>query len=384
MRILIAPAAYKGTLSPLQACAAIAEGVRRRLPHAEIDLCPISDGGTGWLEVWKFHLGSAPTPLATLPKSVAARWMPQRLALMQTTVPDPLGRPISAEYLLADSVAILESALACGIHLLQSEALRPLEASTEGVGELLRAVDRPDVEAIWLGLGGTATTDGGTGALRALGFQFLAADGSLIPRGGGGLLTLARIEPPAQMPLQGKRLVLCADVRNPLCGEQGAARVFAPQKGANPQQVALLEAGLERLASVIRQQTGLDVAELPGAGAAGGLPVGFVAFMNATLVSGIEWLLQHVGWHERLRQADLLLTGEGQVDAQTLMGKGVGELVKHAVASGKPVRLVAGRLGAGAEALLELPGVQVVAAQQVAPDQPPSVAVATATAAILF
>mgnify|MGYP000666374184 CR=1 FL=1 len=268
--------------------------------------------------------------------------------------------------------------MACRLHLLEPGELCPLEASTEGVGDLLRAVDRPDIESIWLGLGGSATTDGGTGALRALGFRLLQKDGSPIPSGGHGLRMLERIEPPEPLPLQGKQLVLCVDVRNPLCGSEGAARVFAPQKGANPQQVELLEAGLCRLAEVIKRQTGLEVALMPGAGAAGGMPAGFIAFWNAQMVSGIEWLLRHIRWHERLLQADLLITGEGQVDAQTLMGKGIGELVKQAAALGKRVCLIGGRFGTGWESLEQLPGVRVVAAQQVAPDLLPAEALAIA------
>jgi glycerate kinase len=359
MRVLIAPTAYKGTLSPLQACEAIAHGVRQRYPHASPDLCPISDGGNGWLEVWAHHYGDH-----------AQRG--------RAPVRDPLGRWIEAEYLVVGELAILESAQACGLHLLSTEELRPLDASTEGVGDLLLAVDRAEIGTVWLGLGGTATTDGGTGALRALGFRLLRVDGSPIDSGGRGLLDLARIEPPDPMPLAGKRLVLCADVRNPLCGEQGTARVFAPQKGATPEQVELLERGLAHLAMLIRQQTGVDVATMPGAGAAGGLPVGFVAFFNAPIVSGIEWLLEHIGWHERLQHADLLITGEGQVDAQTLMGKGVGELVKRAVALGKPVRIVAGRRGEGWQLLEQMPDVKVIAAQEIAPHLPPADALATA------
>ncbi len=364
MRVLIAPTAYKGTLTPLQACRAIAAGVLKVYPHATEDLCPIADGGTGWLEVWAFHYSDT-----------AQRF--------RTPVRDPLGRVIEAEYLIAGTVAIIESASACGLHLLKPDERHPLKASTEGVGDLLKAVDRPPIESVWLGLGGTATTDGGTGALRALGFQLLSADGAPIPVGGQGLLKLERIVPPDPMPLQEKQLILCADVRNPLCGEQGTARVFAPQKGATPDQVDLLERGMEQLASVLRRQTGVEAATLPGAGAAGGLPATFIAFFNATLVSGIDWLLERVNWQQRLEQAHLLITGEGQVDAQTLMGKGVGELVRQAVASQKPVLVVAGRFGDGWEQVAALPGVKLIAARMVAPDAAPADALTLASAQAL-
>ncbi len=353
MRVLIAPTAYKGTLTPIESAQGIAQAVRQLFPHAEIDLCPIADGGDGWLEVWEFY----------------AKGDTERV---RVKVRDPLGRPLVAEWLLYQGrVAVIESARACGVKLLAEPS--PFDASTEGVGDLIRsAVAHPQVGEIWLGLGGSATTDGGTGALRALGFQTLNEQGEPIPSGGRGLLQLARIVHPPEDPLQGKRLTLCADVENAIVGEHGSARVYGPQKGATPEQVELLEQGLERFRQVASRERGVDLAQVIGSGSAGGMGGGLSAYLGAPIVSGVAWLLKQIGWNERLRSADLLITGEGQVDHQTLMGKGVGIIVQQAVSLGVPVWIIAGRKGEGWEPIARLPKVTVVSASEVAPDRPPA------------
>ncbi len=356
MRLLIAPTAYKGTLSPTEATEAIARGVG--VSADALDLCPIADGGTGWLEVWAYHFPQA-----------------QRIS---ASARDALMRPHTAEWLLLpDGAAVVESAQAIGIHLLRPEALAPLKATSYGVGELLRAAaQHPDTRALWLGLGGVATTDGGSGALTALGFQLLDAQGDPIPPGGQGLLRLQTLLPPDADPLLGKPLTLCADVQNTL---PDAARVYGPQKGATPPQVELLVQGLERLAAVTLRERGVDLLYTLGAGAAGGLAGGLHAYLNAPIVSGIAWLLNQIRWDTRLAQADCLITGEGQVDAQTLMGKGIGVLIQHAVAQGKPVIVLAGRKGAGWEVVAHLPGVQVFACTEIAPSLTPAEALRETT-----
>ncbi|OYT70802.1 MAG: glycerate kinase [Armatimonadetes bacterium JP3_11] len=364
MRLLIAPTAYKGTLSPVEATEVIAEAV---CPHTQLhshsaseerlennnpcDLCPIADGGTGWLEVWAFHFPQA-----------------QRVAAL---VQDALGRPRTAEWLLLpNGVAVLESAQAIGIHWLPATELEPMAASSYGVGQMLQqAATHPDTRELWLGLGGVATTDGGAGALQALGFRLLDAQGNSIPQGGAGLRNLHRVELPDAPPLHGKPLVLCADVQNTLLD---AARVYAPQKGASPQQVKQLIQGLEQLAAVVQRETGIDLHTNTGSGAAGGLAGGLHAYLGAPIVSGIAWLLKQIHGDTRLSNADCLITGEGQVDAQTLMGKGVGILIQHAVALGKPVIVLAGRKGEGWETVARLPRVQVFACAEVAPHLPPT------------
>ncbi|GIV05803.1 MAG: glycerate kinase 1 [Fimbriimonadales bacterium] len=375
MRFLIAPTAYKGTLSPVEATEVIAEAVRPHTqPHSHsagkrrfeddnfCHLCPIADGGTGWLEVWAYHSPQA-----------------QRVAAL---VQDALGRPRTAEWLLLpNGVAMLESAQAIGIHWLLATELEPMTASSYGVGQMLQqAAAHPDTRELWLGLGGVATTDGGAGALQALGFRLLDAKGYPIPQGGAGLHNLHRVEPPDTPPLNGKSLVLCADVQNTL---RDAARVYAPQKGASPQQVEQLIQGLEQLAAVAQRETGADLHTTLGSGAAGGLAGGLHAYLNAPIVSGIAWLIKHIRWNALLSDADCLITGEGQVDAQTLMGKGVGILIQHAVAMGKPVIVLAGRKGEGWETVARLPKVQLYACAEMAPDLPPREALRkTATRAI--
>lgn len=364
MRILIAPTAYKGTLSPLQAVQAMVEGLRAVSPEAEPILCPISDGGNGWVEVWQFH----------------RREEAKRLTC---TVRDPLRRPVQATYLILSAhstplqrqIAVLESASACGLHLLQPEERDPLRTSTEGVGDLIQhALDR-GVEEVWLGVGGSATTDAGVGALRALGFEFVDARGEPIPPGGIGLSKLETILPPSHLPTADlKRFVCACDVLNPLYGKQGAAFVFAPQKGASTREVRILERGLRRFAQVVRRQQGIPLETLPGAGAAGGLSAGLKMGIGTQLVSGIQFLLDQIRWDEQLALCDLLLTGEGRVDAQTWMGKGVGELVRQAVRLGKPVWLVAGSRGTGWQPPESLPGVHLAVISELVPDKEPALA----------
>jgi glycerate kinase len=388
MRYLVAPTAYKGTLSPVQAAQVIATNL-----VGEADLCPIADGGTGWLEVWAYHFPDA-----------------QRHTVVAH---DALLQPRRAEWLLLPSgAAVVESAQAIGIHLLAWESLAPLQASSQGVGEMLAAAAaHPDTRALLLGLGGVATTDAGAGALHALGFRLLDRSGNTIfanyplrevppasrrnqgavppasrgePSGGGKglpdvpslLLGLHAIEPPAADPLHGKPLTLCADVQNTLLD---AARVYAPQKGATPEQVGTLLRALERFAEIALRDTGVDLTATVGAGAAGGLAGGLHAYLRAPIVSGVMWLLRQVDWQARLHEADCLITGEGQVDAQTLMGKGVGVLIQQAVALGKPVVVLAGRTGAGWEPLARLPRVQVCACTELAPNLPPEDALAQTT-----
>lgn len=349
MHVLIAPTAYKGTLSPVEAATIIAHSLD--FPAEWVDICPVADGGTGWLEVWAYHFPDA-----------------RRFG---AEVRDALGRPRYSEWLLLPSgVAILESAQAVGVHLLRPDELAPLDATSCGVGELVRAAAaHPDTRALWLGLGGVATTDGGAGALSALGFRLLDAQGKPIAPSGRGLTHLRSIRLPDTDPLQGKPLILCADVQNPLLD---AARVYAPQKGATGEQLATLTRGLEQLAAVALHEQGVNLHTTSGAGAAGGLGGGLHAFLNAPLVSGIAWLLKHINWQTRLALADYLVTGEGQVDAQTLMGKGVGVLIQQAIAFDIPVAVLAGRKGTGWNALANLPSVQLFACSEIAPNLTPA------------
>jgi glycerate kinase len=305
--IVVAPTAFKGTVGPGAAARAMAAGVAAVWPGAEIVALPLSDGGNGLLEAFEALEDGA---------------------MVEAEVSGPLGEPTLARFLVKGATAVVESAEACGLHLVPPGERAPLRGTTRGVGELLLATAETDVSEVILGLGGSATVDGGVGMARALGWSFIDSRGVELREGGGALRGLASIIPPVRV--FAPRVVALCDVTNPLSGPTGAARVYGPQKGANSDEVALLDAGLDRLAEVIETDLGLDVAELPGAGAAGGLGAGARAFLAGELVSGAAWMLQRTGLTYLLERADLVVTGEGRFDAQSAMGKVTGSVLEAA------------------------------------------------------
>src|SRR5438309_98519 len=318
--VLIAPAAFKGTLGPRQVAEAIAAGARRALPAAAILQCPISDGGDGLLDA------------VLLPGSLREH----------VSVTGPLGEPVSGELGWIDpETAIFESATACGIALLQPDQLDPLRATTRGVGEMVwEAVER-GARTVVVGLGGSATVDGGTGAARGLGWSLRDASGAALPEGGGSLGQLATLDGGWGLDA---RVVALADVTTALVGPQGAAPVFGPQKGAGAEGVKLLSRGLERLGELMARHGRPDLATLPGGGAAGGLGAGLAFFAKAQLVPGAEWVLSRVGFDAALAKAQLVITGEGSFDRTSLVGKASGEVVRRAQAAKSKVAVVAGRV----------------------------------------
>lgn len=331
--MVVAPTAFKGTLGPTVVARAMAGGVGAVWPEAAVIERPLSDGGNGLLEACQAMDGGA---------------------IEEHEVSGPLGDRVRARILRCDSRAVIESAEACGLHLVPPGRREPLRASTRGVGELLKmAVERGAGELV-LGLGGSATVDGGTGMARALGWRFLDAGGRPLAEGGGALRQLARIEPPAQG-IAAPVVALC-DVENPLLGPLGAAHVYAPQKGADPAAVAVLEEGLGRLAGVIEEELGRSVADLPGVGAAGGLGAGALAFLDASLVAGALWMIERAGLPDLVRAADLVVTGEGHFDVQSGMGKVTGRVLDAATAADVPALLVCGRVDGPLP-----PGVEAVA-----------------------
>ncbi len=320
--ILVSPTAFKGTLSATAVAHAMVGGARAVTDDA-IEVRPLSDGGNGLLDALEAAGGG---------KGRGAR------------VPGPLGTSVTARYLVQDGRVVVETAEACGLHLVPRPLRDPLRTDTRGVGELLLqagAMAGPD-DRLVVGLGGSATVDAGAGLVTALGWELLDDDGDPIPPGGGGLSRLSRIVPPEEPPALPPLLVL-ADVGNPLLGRQGAAPVFAPQKGADRETVQRLERGLEQWARVVQDELGRDVADLPGGGAAGGLGAAFAAFLDAPPHRGADWVLDLVGFDALLESADVVVTGEGQWDAQSPMGKATGEVVRRARKAGVPVLLVAGR-----------------------------------------
>jgi glycerate 2-kinase len=318
-RVLVAPAAFKGTLGPRQVAEALSAGVRRALPHAFVLQCPISDGGDGLLDA------------VLQPGSMRER----------VQVTGPLGEPVSGELGWVDGeTAIFESATACGIALLRPDQLDPLRVTTRGVGELIWEAMERGATTVVVGLGGSASVDGGTGAARGLGWTFRDASGASLADGGGSLAQLAELAGGWGV---AARVVALADVTTPLVGSDGAAPLFGPQKGAGPEGVKLLARGLERLGELMARYGRPDLATLSGGGAAGGLGAGLVFFAKAQLVPGADWVLSRVGFDAALATADLVITGEGSFDRTSLVGKASGEVVRRAQAAKKKVAVVAGK-----------------------------------------
>lgn len=324
MRIVLAPDSFKGSLSATEACLAMEEGIRRVFPNAEVAHLPMADGGEGTIESVILALGGA---------------------VREAIVRDPLGRDVVARYgVLTDgATAVVELAQASGHALLEAGERDPLVASTYGTGQILRRCLDEGYRRVLLGLGGSATNDAGAGLLRALGVKFLDDAGRELPEGGGSLVALRRIDLSGLDPrLAETKVTAVTDVRNPLCGEHGASRVYGPQKGASAADVALLDTALGNFAAVVREQSGHDVAEAPGAGAAGGVGAGALAFLGAELRPGFALLAELYRFGERISGADLVLTGEGRLDAQTLSGKVVAGVCELAGEHGVPVAALVG------------------------------------------
>ncbi len=309
--ILVAPAAFKGTLGPREVAEALATGVRRAVPGALVLECPVADGGNGLLDV-------------VLPAGALRERLP---------VTGPIGESVSAELGWIDGeTAIIESASACGLALVEPEDRDPMRTTTRGVGELIWTAADRGARTIVVGLGGTATVDGGTGAARGFGWTFENAAGEQLPDGGGSLLDLASFRSGWVL---GARVVALADVATPLLGPDGAAPVFGPQKGARPEEIPLLVAGLTRLAELWTQA---------GRRAAGGLGAGLAFFAKAELTRGADWVLERAGFDAALAKADLVITAEGVFDKTSLVGKAPGEVVRRAQVARKKVAVVAGRV----------------------------------------
>ena len=338
LAILIAPDSFGGALDSVQVAAAIAAGWTRVRPNDEILRRPMTDGGEGTLAAVADALGDA-----------------AELRSVETT--DALGRPISAEWLLLDDGrgAFVEMAAASGLARLAVDERTPqnaLLASTRGTGDLLRAALDAGVERITIGLGGSATTDGGSGLLRAVGVRLLDRDGGDLPDGGGALGRLDRIDDAGLDPrLADVTVVVASDVTNPLCGSRGAAATYGPQKGADPTTVEALDAALVTWGRGIETATGRLVADIPGAGAAGGTTAGLLGFLLSRVRRGVEVVAELVGLAEALEAADLVITGEGRADEQTLQGKTAMGVATLARPRNTPVVLLCGALGPGAAAL---------------------------------
>ncbi|WP_440454112.1 glycerate kinase [Psychrobacter sp. ASPA161_9] len=323
MKILIAPDSFKESLEALEVCRAIQSGLSQVFPDADYTLLPMADGGEGTSAVLSYVLGG--------------RWK-------NAIVNDPLMRPINAKYLLLENeTAVIEIAQACGLHLLTSEERNPLITSSYGVGELIADALDEGVKRIIIGLGGSATNDAGLGMLTALGMIFYDDEGKPLAQGGSELANLKQIEGAKLHPkLRDTVFEVACDVTNPLCGSSGASAIYGPQKGASPEQVALLNKALNHFAMVSGQHGYQDYQNIAGAGAAGGLGFALTTFCAANLKSGFDTVAEAVSLEEHIASADLVITGEGKLDAQTLMGKVAGGISQLAKASHKPVIAICG------------------------------------------
>ena len=335
MKVVIAPQGFKAGIPGLEAAQAIARGVIAAVPDAETVLAPVADGGDGTLHALVDGTGGK---------------------VFTSMVSGPLGPQLEALWgVMGDgSTAVVEMALASGLALVPQRRRNPRLTTTAGTGEIIREALDAGYTRIIVGLGGSATNDGGAGMAVALGARFMDAGGRSLPPGGSSLARLDRIDVSNLHPgLQGATIIAATDVTNPLCGPEGASAIFGPQKGANAEMVRELDAALGNYAQVVTRDVGRDVSGVPGAGAAGGLGAGLMAFAGATLQSGIDMVCEILGFDALLQGADLVITGEGRADRSTVFNKAPVGVARHANTHGVPTVLLAGSLGPGYEELYE-------------------------------
>ena len=324
MKIVLAIDSFKGSLTSEEAEQAVARSIRQALPHCTIEMIPIADGGEG--------------TLAVLTKAAGA-------TLHTVEVHNPCMEPVEATYAIADdgTTAFIEMAAASGLPLIAEEQRNPMKTTTYGTGELIRDALERGCTRFVVGIGGSATNDAGMGMLQALGFRFLDKDGNTLGQGGEALGKTVHIcTQKVHKSLKNAHFIVACDVQNPLYGPQGAAHVYARQKGADDTMIAALDEGLRRFAEVVHRETGKDIAHLPGSGAAGGLGGGMMAFLNAELKSGADLLLEVCRFKERIADAGLIITGEGKTDRQSLMGKIPGKILQAGKEADVPVIVIAG------------------------------------------
>jgi glycerate kinase len=375
MKVVIAPDSFKESLAAAEVAAAMAGGVIAADPQATLDLCPLADGGPGTVAAMVAATGGTfqdADVFGPLGAPVRARWgllggpaapsLPGELGLVASTlvaekIPTPDADPAGAAQPWHPSrgagprTAVMEMAAASGLVLVPVDLRDPMKTTTFGTGQLLRAALDARATELIVGIGGSATVDGGAGCAQALGAVFLDRKGEACVCGlaGGGLADIADVDvSDLDDRLKNVRIRVACDVTNPLTGPNGAARVYGPQKGATEEMVERLEAGLANLAEIIRRRLGVDVERLPGAGAAGGLGAGLVAFAGASLEPGLPLIAEAVGLRRRLAGADLVLTGEGKLDRSSSFGKTAVGVAKIAREAGVPVVCIPGQIGEGA------------------------------------
>jgi glycerate 2-kinase len=332
MKIVIAADKFKGSLDCFQVCDAIAAGLQQSMPGVHITKLPLSDGGEGLADVMAYYTGAEK---------------------INVTVSDPLFRPVQAQFLLSadGKTAIIEMAQASGLLLLHPQEYNPLQTTTYGTGQLIKAALQQGVSKIILGIGGSATNDCGIGMAAALGYAFLDANGQALKPVGENLGHIQTIDTSNKINLDGVSIEVACDVTNYLTGEAGAAKIYAPQKGASPEMVEALEKGILHFAALVKQQLGVDLNALKGGGAAGGMGAGSVLFLNAAMRSGVQLLLHYSHAEKHIKAADLVITGEGKLDVQSLQGKVVHGVAESAKMYIKPVIALCGTLDISVDVL---------------------------------
>jgi len=338
MKIIVAPDSFKGSLTSMQAAEAIERGIKKAAltskENVEIIKVPMADGGEGTVEAIISAVGGK---------------------IIQTKVFDPLGRKIDSFFgVLPDNTAVIEMAAASGLNLLTVEERNPMKTTSYGTGQLIKEALDIGCKNIIIGIGGSATNDGGVGMAQALGVEFLDKEGKQIGFGGQELSKIYIIDiSNLDIRVKNAKFTIASDVKNPLCGSEGASAIYGPQKGATPEMIKILDKNLDHLAKIIKRDLGKDIKDLPGAGAAGGLGAALMAFLDAQLRPGIEIVMELSNFKEKVKDADIIFTGEGSTDYQTKFGKvpfGVGQVARK---YNKPVVCVSGSLLEGHEQLYE-------------------------------
>ncbi len=335
MKILIASDSFKGSLSSTQVARNISEGILRVFPDAEIKYISVADGGEGTVEAVISSIGGK---------------------IINTPAMGPDGKIFDSFFgILEDGSAVIEMAAASGLPLVPELERDIMKATTYGTGQLLKAAMDHGCRRIYIGVGGSATNDGGIGMAQALGISFADEKGEEIGYGGGLLERIEKIDlSNADERLSGTEIIVMSDVTNPLCGPFGASAVYGPQKGASPEQVELLDKGLSHLAKIIEEELYIDIRNRKGAGAAGGLGGGLVAFTGASIRSGIDAVLNMSGFEEKAEWADLIITGEGRIDFQSAYGKVISGIAQRAEKYNVPVAAIAGSLSEGSQEVYKI------------------------------
>ena len=326
MKVVVAVDSFKGSVTSMEAGEAVKQGILLVRPDAQVQVLALADGGEGTVDA--------------LVRGMRGRYE-------EVCVTAPLGEKVACKYgIIGDGdTAVIEMAGASGLTLVNPEELNPLKATSFGTGEVIKDAIQKGCTKFIIGIGGSATNDGGVGMLQALGFRFLNAEGSEVGLGGGELSSITKIDDSkAMLQLKDCSFKIACDVNNPLCGDLGASAIYGPQKGATPELIQILDAGLSNLAEAVKRTFGYDQRNFPGVGAAGGMGFGFISFLNSTLEPGIEIVLDEIDFDSIVAGADLVVTGEGSIDAQTAMGKAPVGVARRGKKQGAKVFAIAGRV----------------------------------------